>query len=157
MPGFTKSLFAATAAVALTAGAAQAEIAIATAGPMTGQYATFGEQMQKGAERAVADINAAGGVLGEQLALHPPDTSRAPSGARLLLKSGRPYQEAVDTFSPYKSIQDPQPDTRHAAAKLIDSLRNQAGGRKSYLYVNNRLEGNALGTIAAILELLAAM
>lgn len=81
MPGFTKSLFAATAAVALTAGAAQAEIAIATAGPMTGQYATFGEQMQKGAERAVADINAAGGVLGEQLALEVGDDACDPKQA----------------------------------------------------------------------------
>ncbi|MCC2663181.1 MAG: livK, partial [Geminicoccaceae bacterium] len=53
MPGFTKSLLTASALVALTAGAAQAEIVIATAGPMTGQYAIFGEQMQKGAEQAV--------------------------------------------------------------------------------------------------------
>ena len=96
-------------------------------------------------------------TLGEQLALHPPDPSRAPTGARLLLKAGRPYQEAVDTFSPYQSIQEPQPEVRSAAAKLIGTLRNQAGGRKSYLYVNNRLEGNALGTIAAILDILAAM
>ncbi len=49
--------------------AAQADIVIATAGPMTGQYAAFGEQMQRGAAMAVADINAAGGVLGEQLEL----------------------------------------------------------------------------------------
>ncbi len=48
---------------------AQAEITVATAGPMTGQYAAFGEQMQRGAEMAVADINAAGGVLGEELTL----------------------------------------------------------------------------------------
>ena len=44
---------------------AQAEILIATAGPMTGQYAWFGEQYARGAEMAVDDINAAGGVLGE--------------------------------------------------------------------------------------------
>ena len=40
----------------------EAQIRIATAGPMTGQYASFGEQMRRGAEMAVADINAAGGV-----------------------------------------------------------------------------------------------
>ena len=67
MPGFTKSLLAASALVALTAGGAQADIAIATAGPMTGQYAIFGEQMKRGAEMAVKDINAKGGVIGEQL------------------------------------------------------------------------------------------
>ncbi len=48
---------------------ASAEIVIATAGPMTGQYASFGAQMKAGAEQAVADINAAGGVLGQQLKL----------------------------------------------------------------------------------------
>ena len=48
---------------------AQAQITIATAGPMTGQYASFGAQMKAGAEQAVADLNAAGGVLGKQLKL----------------------------------------------------------------------------------------
>ena len=60
---------AAAALLALAATGAQADIKIATAGPMTGQYASFGEQMQKGAQAAVRDINAAGGVLGQQLAL----------------------------------------------------------------------------------------
>ncbi len=45
------------------------DITIATAGPVTGQYAIFGEQMVRGAQMAVADINAAGGVLGNQLVL----------------------------------------------------------------------------------------
>ena len=42
---------------------------IAMVGPMTGQYASFGAQMKAGADMAVADINAAGGVLGKKLAL----------------------------------------------------------------------------------------
>ncbi len=46
-----------------------ATLVIATAGPVTGQYAVFGEQMVRGAEMAVADLNAAGGVLGKQLVL----------------------------------------------------------------------------------------
>ena len=49
--------------------AAQADITIATAGPMTGQYASFGAQMKAGAEQAVADLNAKGGVLGQKLKL----------------------------------------------------------------------------------------
>ena len=81
MPGFTKSLLAASALVALSAGAAQADIVIATAGPMTGQYAIFGEQMQKGAEQAVKDLNAAGGVLGEQLSLEVGDDACDPKQA----------------------------------------------------------------------------
>jgi branched-chain amino acid transport system substrate-binding protein len=45
------------------------EIGIGVAGPMSGQYAAFGEQLQRGAEAAVEDINAKGGVLGKQLHL----------------------------------------------------------------------------------------
>jgi len=62
------SLLAGAAVLALGA-TAQAQITIATAGPMTGQYASFGEQMRNGAEAAVADLNAAGGVLGQQVEL----------------------------------------------------------------------------------------
>ena len=81
MTGFTKSLLAASALVGLTSGTAQAEIAIATAGPMTGQYAIFGEQMKKGAEQAVKDLNAAGGVLGEELTLEVGDDACDPKQA----------------------------------------------------------------------------
>ena len=50
----------AAAVLVMGATTAKAEIIIATAGPMTGQYAAFGEQMKRGAEMAVADINASG-------------------------------------------------------------------------------------------------
>lgn len=92
--------------------------------------------------------------LSEQLAQHPCTDPSSPVGARLLLKEGRPYQEAVDSFSPYESIQEPQPAVRTAAAELIRSRQAGPQKRPTYVYVNNRLEGNALGTIAAILELL---
>ncbi|MGH6853999.1 MAG: branched-chain amino acid ABC transporter substrate-binding protein [Aestuariivirga sp.] len=48
---------------------AAADILIATAGPMAGANAGFGEQMRRGAQRAVDDINAAGGLRGEPLVL----------------------------------------------------------------------------------------
>ena len=41
-----------------TAFAGSHAVKIATVGPMSGQYASFGEQMKAGAEMAVADINA---------------------------------------------------------------------------------------------------
>jgi len=62
-------------------GIAQADITIATAGPMTGQYASFGAQMKAGAEQAVEDINAAGGVLGEKLVLEIGDDACDPKQA----------------------------------------------------------------------------
>lgn len=48
---------------------AQAEILIAAAGPLTGQNIFRGEQVQQGAEMAVADINENGGVLGQRVEL----------------------------------------------------------------------------------------
>jgi branched-chain amino acid transport system substrate-binding protein len=69
------------AALALLTGAVQAEIVIATAGPMTGQYASFGAQMKAGAEMAVKDINANGGVLGEKLRLEIGDDACDPKQA----------------------------------------------------------------------------
>ncbi len=68
-------------AMALSANTAMAEIKIATAGPMTGQYASFGAQMKAGAEMAVKDINAAGGVLGQQLSLEIGDDACDPKQA----------------------------------------------------------------------------
>lgn len=53
----------------LCAPAADAEIRIATAGAMTGSYAWFGEQYQRGTELAVKDLNARGGVLGQRVEL----------------------------------------------------------------------------------------
>jgi len=64
------------------AGPALAEdIIVSTAGPMTGNYATFGAQMKAGAEAAVADINAAGGVNGNQLKLEIGDDACDPKQA----------------------------------------------------------------------------
>jgi branched-chain amino acid transport system substrate-binding protein len=69
------------AATALGASMAKADILIATAGPMTGQYASFGEQMKRGAEMAVADLNAQGGVLGQKLQLVVEDDACDPKQA----------------------------------------------------------------------------
>ncbi|MBV9538748.1 MAG: branched-chain amino acid ABC transporter substrate-binding protein [Acidisphaera sp.] len=72
---------AAFAATAMVATAAQAQIKIASAGPMTGSYASFGQQLKEGAEQAVKDINAQGGVLGKQLQLEIGDDACDPKQA----------------------------------------------------------------------------
>ncbi|MBV9653037.1 MAG: branched-chain amino acid ABC transporter substrate-binding protein [Acetobacteraceae bacterium] len=78
-------LLGAAASFALAVGfgvaAAEAQIQIAVVGPMTGQYAAFGTQMREGAEQAVADINKAGGVLGQQLVLNIGDDACDPRQA----------------------------------------------------------------------------
>jgi branched-chain amino acid transport system substrate-binding protein len=70
------------ATLALAGGASAQTITIGTAGPMTGPYASFGQQMRNGAELAVADINSAGGVLGKKLALEVGDDACDPKQAR---------------------------------------------------------------------------
>ena len=57
------------------------QILIATAGPMTGPYAIFGSQMKNGAQKAVADINAAGGLFGRRLRLEVGDDACDPKQA----------------------------------------------------------------------------
>jgi len=54
---------------------------VAVAGPVTGQYASFGTQMTSGAELAVSDINAGGGVLGKKLKLKVGDDACDPKQA----------------------------------------------------------------------------
>ena len=54
--------------LALT-GAAQAQIKVGVAGPITGPAAVFGAQLKQGAEMAAADINAKGGINGQQITL----------------------------------------------------------------------------------------
>ena len=48
---------------------AHAEIQIGVLGAMTGRLSWIGEQGQRGAEMAVADVNATGGVRGEDVRL----------------------------------------------------------------------------------------
>src|SRR6202045_4001009 len=70
------------ASLALSTAALAQDITIAVAGPMTGGESAFGRQMKNGAEQAVADINAAGGVLGKKLALNAEDDACDPKQAR---------------------------------------------------------------------------
>src|SRR5690606_11985514 len=76
-----KMLLAGAALGLLMAGPAWAQVKIGVAGPMTGQYAVFGAQMKAGAEMAVQEINAAGGVNGQQLELFVGDDACDPKQA----------------------------------------------------------------------------
>ena len=80
MPKLVK-LILAFALLSVIGAPASAEILIATVGPLKGQYAALGEQLRRGAELAVTDINATGGVNGEQLVLEPMDDGCDPKQA----------------------------------------------------------------------------
>jgi branched-chain amino acid transport system substrate-binding protein len=70
------------ASIALSTAALAEDVTIAVAGPLTGGESAFGRQMKNGADQAVADINAAGGVLGKKLALDAEDDACDPKQAR---------------------------------------------------------------------------
>ena len=91
--------------------------------------------------------------VGEQMALTGSQTNPSLVGARFLLKPGRRYEEAVKTFQPYDQTKEANAEARQAGSALIaDGVK--AKGRKTFIYVNNRLEGNALSTIEAMVEML---
>ena len=79
-------------AAALYATTAAADIRIGVAGPMTGAYAWFGEQYQRGTGLAVEDLNAGGGVLGQQVQLITADDfcdpEQAVAAAQKLVSDG---------------------------------------------------------------------
>src|SRR6478752_8580380 len=52
-----------------TAGAATAQVKFGVGGPITGPSAATGAQMKNGVDQAVADINAAGGILGQKISV----------------------------------------------------------------------------------------
>lgn len=77
-------LFMALAAAALISacgGGDDNTTPVAIVGPITGQYASFGQQMKNGGDMAIADINAAGGVLGKKLDLSIGDDACDPKQA----------------------------------------------------------------------------
>ena len=51
------------------AGTATAQVKMGVIGPITGPNAAFGAQLKNGAEQAVADINAKGGMMGQKIEL----------------------------------------------------------------------------------------
>ncbi|PNG26328.1 branched-chain amino acid ABC transporter substrate-binding protein [Methylocella silvestris] len=55
-----------------------AEVRFGVGAPITGPDASFGAQLRNGAEQAVADINAAGGILGEKVTLRVGDDGADP-------------------------------------------------------------------------------
>jgi uncharacterized protein YecE (DUF72 family) len=90
--------------------------------------------------------------VSEQIALPGSETNPDLVAARFLLKPGRKYEEAVKSFQPYDKTREVNDEARKAGATLI-SAGKATLRRKTFIFVNNRLEGNALETIRAMLEL----
>ena len=100
---------------------AAAEILIGVAGPMTGKDAWMGEQLQRGADLAMADINAAGGVLGQQVQVLAVDDfcdpEQAVAAAKKLVSDGVIF--VVGHYCSHSSI--PASEVYEAAGVLMIS------------------------------------
>jgi uncharacterized protein YecE (DUF72 family) len=71
---------------------------------------------------------------------------------RALLKKGRSYENAVKTFEPYREVQEPNESARGGMKEIV--RQSMARKKPAFVFVNNRLEGNAPGTIEAVVDLL---
>jgi uncharacterized protein YecE (DUF72 family) len=89
-------------------------------------------------------------AIGEQME-HPEAFAHSSLVAgRFLLKPGRKYEQAVKMFQPYAEVREVYPEGRAAGAALAAEAKAQK--KRAYIYVNNRFEGNAPATIAAMVE-----
>ena len=79
-----------------------------------------------------------------------PPSSRANAefvAARFLQKPGSKYEKALKTFEAYAQVEE-NPEAEGAGRQLI------AAGPKprTFVFVNNRLEGNTISTVAMVGE-----
>jgi uncharacterized protein YecE (DUF72 family) len=87
--------------------------------------------------------------LGRQLAI-PESVTADFQVCRALLRRGRMYEDAVKAFAPYTEVQDPNPEARESMRVLIGRARENK--EFLFLFVNNRLEGNAPSTILSVVD-----
>jgi uncharacterized protein YecE (DUF72 family) len=88
-------------------------------------------------------------VLGQQAQLSDAYTADF-AVARALLSKGRSYEQAVKSFEPYQLIQETNEGARDGLREIAErSLKQKT---PAFLFVNNRLEGNAPSTIEAVAD-----
>jgi uncharacterized protein YecE (DUF72 family) len=88
-------------------------------------------------------------VLSEQIGMEGAVTADF-TVVRALLRQGRTYQDAVKRFTPYDRVQEENSEARQALRAILDRMR--AERKAAYMFVNNRLEGNAPQTIQAVVK-----
>ncbi|MGO9201795.1 MAG: hypothetical protein ACLQM8_14810 [Limisphaerales bacterium] len=62
------------------------------------------------------------------------------------------YEQAIKAFEPYDSVKEENPEARAAGRALVAEGKEAGPKRRTFVFVNNRLEGNAIPTIAAMVE-----
>jgi hypothetical protein len=69
---------------------------------------------------------------------------------RALLARGRSYEQALKDLEPYELIREPNESARAGMHQIAVRARFQK--KPAFLFVNNRLEGNAPSTIEAVAD-----
>ena len=72
------------------------------------------------------------------------------SVVRALLSKGRTYEKAVEAFEPYEKTREPNQPAREAMRRIAE--RAMERDKPAFVFVNNRLEGNAPTTIEAVAD-----
>ena len=89
--------------------------------------------------------------VAEQLQLPGSIPNPALVGARFLVTPGLKYEDSVSTFEPYDQTKVVDPLARQAGSTLIQ-LGRSAENRRTIVFANNRLEGNAILTLQAMVD-----
>jgi uncharacterized protein YecE (DUF72 family) len=69
---------------------------------------------------------------------------------RALLSKGRTYEKAVEAFEPYERTREPNEAAREAMRRVAERAMEEQ--KRAFVFVNNRLEGNAPTTIEAVAD-----
>jgi uncharacterized protein YecE (DUF72 family) len=69
---------------------------------------------------------------------------------RALLRCGRAYEKAVESFEPYREIQEVNELARAGMGRIAEEALKAK--KTAFVFINNRLEGNAPSTIEAVVE-----
>ena len=69
---------------------------------------------------------------------------------RALLRRGRAYDVAVQNFEPYDRIREPNESARQGMRMITEKALESK--KSAFVFVNNRLEGNAPSTIEAVVD-----
>src|SRR6266508_4085338 len=137
-------------AVTAPAAAQQAPVKIGAILPLTGSGASYGVWMKGGAEIAVEEINAAGGIAGHKLEVifedHAADASKAVSAMRRLVEVEKVPFTLTSYSAPTLAIQPigaQQKVVMMNGGGQSDNLAN-----RDYLYNNIPVVSNEVGVIA---------
>jgi uncharacterized protein YecE (DUF72 family) len=90
-------------------------------------------------------------TVSEQMALLSSRPNSALVGARFLLAPGRFYENAISGFEPFDSLKEINEEARSAAGALIEE-GTSTPRRRTFIFINNRLEGSAPWTVKALID-----